>query len=83
MINFLFFIKNYPTDAKMETPLFDRMHKIIYLKIIALMPIFDRKRPFSTRIPAVEDTPKTLKNTYLGVSKPIFLLFNRSLLNCV
>ena len=67
----------------MDTPLFDRMHKIIYLKIIALMPIFDRKRPFSTRIPAVEDTPKTLKNTYLGVSKPIFLLFNRSLLNCV
>ena len=49
---------------KMETPLFDRMHKIIYLKIIALMPIFDRKRPFSTRILAVEDTPKTLKNTH-------------------
>ena len=23
------------------------MHKIIYLKTIALMPIFDRKRPFS------------------------------------
>ena len=36
-----------------------------------------------TRIPTVEDTPKTPKNAYLGVSKPIFLLFGRCLLTCV
>ena len=46
--NFKFVFK-----VKNSTPLYDRMHKIIYLKIIARMPICDRQRPFSKKHNAI------------------------------